>query len=248
MICGACNSINNCPLPKDREQEIIKKFCRKIPKNGINSDDVISYVVFFAKYFDKNKTNELFEKNSDFGKNDSIDKLSIDELKTALQNETKVLNYLMKKHKNKRALQFYQVFSLTIGKLKEKLSNKLSENKIIFDKDDRTVSYADDNGRWASIKSFCDNLKKNIVMTQNQRSQLAYELTHIAKRYDGRNNTYIYDLNNISETVYQLITEHRHSRFLTFSQIFDEVVDKMIKNVNSVCDTKKGNQAVINNQ
>ena len=242
MICDTCNSINNCLLPKDREQEIIKKFCRKIPKDNINPDDFTSMLFFFAKYFDKNKTNELFEKNSDFGKNDSIDELSIDELKTALQNETKVLNYLMKKHKNKRALQFYQVFSLTIGKLKGKLADKLSENKIIVDKDDKTVSYADENGRWASIKSFCDNLKKNIVMTQNQRSQLAYELTHIAKRDDSRNNTYIYDLNNISETVYQLITEHRHSRFLTFSQIFDEVVDKMIKNVETACKQSKENK------
>lgn len=242
MICDTCNSINNCLLPKDREQEIIKKFCRKIPKNDINLSDCISYVVFFAKYFDKNKTNELFEKNSDFGKNDSIDELSIDELKTALQNETKVLNYLMKKHKNKRALQFYNVFSGTIGKLKEKLAEKLAENEIIVDKDDKSVLYADDNGRWASMKSFCDNLKKNIVMTQDQRSQLADKLTHIAKRDDSRNNTYIYDLNNISETVHQLITEHRHSRFLTFSQIFDEVVDKMIKNVETACDKSKENK------
>lgn len=242
MICDTCNSINNCLLPKDREQEIIKKFCRKIPKNDIDLDDVLSYIVFFAKYFDKNKMNELFENNSDFAKNNSIDELTIDELKTALQNETKVLNYLMKKHKNKRALQFYNVFSVTIGKLKEKLAEKLAENEIIVDKDDKSVLYANDDGRWASMKSFCDNLKKNIVMTQDQRSQLADKLTHIAKRDDSRNNTYIYDLNNISETVYQLIEGHRHSRFLTFSQIFDEVVDKMIKNVETACGQSKENK------
>ena len=251
MICDTCNKINRTCLPENKEEKIIKEFCKLIPKDptediGNFEDDDFIYA---------------FGKNSDFlnpiKAPENYD-LNVNELQGALKTEMKIMQYLMKKHKNRRAASFAQkILYPTIEKLNKILEKQLEESKVDVVNDNKfeqnqkggADTFTKDNKeqqRQQGIKQYCNKIAKEHTAFYTQKGNLISELGNICKREDGRNNYFVQTLNNAHEIIDELVNNRRHTRFLRFSEIFDAVVDNTIKNVNSACSIKKGNQTIIN--
>ena len=222
MICDTCNKINRTCHPENKEEKIIKEFCKLIPKKKKDNWDFVGNINKYIVLLAKNNFTGLLEVNKEMKDgtiDDNVKGLSNDNLKNALHNEMKIYKYLMSKHKNKRASQFYAMFAITLNRLIENLADELSNNNVKSTKNIEGQKYADEGGRNAAVKEFCDNISKSFGNTKEERQKLIDELNKIAKRNDGRDNGYTYILNNVLEVMFELIETHRHTRFLRFSEI-----------------------------
>ena len=236
MICDTCNKINRAYLPLTQEEKDIREFCKKIPKDpteDISNFEVNDLIYTFAK---GDNILEPTKKPEDHN-------WEVKELQTALKSEMEIMKYLMKKHKNRRAASFAKnILYPTITKLSEILEEQLEKNKVSVSKNNKFAQYGSEDSRQIGIKKYCNEITKNYSDFLSQKDKLVENLGEICMRGDNRTNDFVQTLNNAHEIIDELVNNHKHTRFLHFSEIFDEVVDKTIKNVETACKQSKENK------
>ena len=226
MICDTCNKINRACLPENKEEKIIKEFCKKIPKEDGMENSLIEKKNEYINWFANN-----FQEQND---NKEPGVLDEKELKNALQNEMKVFRYLMSKHKNSRALVFYNnIFVPTYNTLSEKLMATLGDNYQEDEKKDTYNKTDANNKRVQQQKNFFDSIQKSKSAFDGRRETVLKNFKTAFDKEGNRRNKYLQDLCDGAELIKYAIDNHRHQRGINFTYVYEEIINDTINKVNA---------------
>ena len=232
MICDSINvlrQLNNRGRRNKQKQEYyekkeqkIKEFCKLIPKDSTGK----------IGNFEYNNLIYTFGKGGDFLKPTEAPtgyKLTANELRGALQTEMEIMQYLMKKHKNGRALVFYQcIFCSTFNKFMQAIGEEKKE-AIKYNEEEQKQINGDNDKK---VKSY---IFKNMHLPKISEELKTLKINNESD-YDGVLNGK--DSKNLA-LIYQRVREQKIKTFCesipksknAFTQNFQEITKQMDDNV-----------------
>lgn len=234
MICdscyGKCEKINRAFLPKStflskaENEQTVKEFCKLIPKkDGMENpltEKKKEHINWFANDFQESKENK------------ELAELDEKELQQALKNELQVFRYLMSKHKNSRALVFYNsIFIPTYEALSAKLMTTLGSNYQEEEEKNKYDKTEANNKRVQEQKKFLDSIKKGKNAFNEQFQNLVDNFSKAFTAEGNRRNKYLQDLCDGADLIKYAIDKHRHQRGINFTYVYEKIINDTINNV-----------------
>ena len=240
MVCDSINvlrQLNNRGRRNKQEYyekkaQKIKEFCKLIPKEDGMENSLIEkkneHINWFANNFKKSEENK------------ELAELDEKELQQALKNELQVFRYLMSKHKNSRALVFYNsIFVPTYEALSAKLMTTLGSNYQEEEEKNKYDKTEANDKRVQEQKKFLDSIKKGKNAFNEQFQNLVDNFSKAFTAEGNRRNKFLKNLNDGAELIKYAIDNHRHQRGINFTYVYEKIINNTIKNVNKNAEIQK---------
>lgn len=263
MICDTCDKINRICLPSTTEEKAIIEFCKKINKVMNNDDILLNSKEQIIKFLKEHETitNDLSNIGTQTGdkcqstekkENESEkEKREFNELIQAAKNSLKILNYLLNKHKNKRAYKFYiLIYKSVSDQIKDKLIEKIVDDNNHRFKDDKNrelISTINQNkeiseslareARGMAVKNICDSINKNDLVFDPKTFDIIEKLKKVPEEIGKSNETrhgnyYTRLLQSYDECLELMIRKHRHIRGKIWVNNYNQIINNAVKAYN----------------